>query len=214
MYFAGLSSATKEVSVGVIESDSGKVVIDYTVVGAQSKTENLIPQLKLVMEKIGLTPKDLSGIAVTQGPGSYSGLRGSVSAAKTLAQALKIPIYGVSTLETIAYNYANTTGTVLVVLDAVREEDSIALFASSGDQNDANDASIKRLTEDFVIAKDRLEEFKKTIQGNLIIAKDITPKGVNAARIGLKMLQAKVKTNFNKLTPKYSHLPKFVESKR
>jgi len=221
MYFAGISSATKELSVGVLSDNNGKAtkagtqaldsfspVVDYTVVSKdRSKTENLIPLMKQVMEKAGLTPKDLAGLSVVIGPGSYSGLRGSVSAAKAMAQVLRIPLFGVSTLEAIAYNYSNCDGTVLVALDSVRDEFSVALFAAS-------QGEIKRLTEDLVVTEKRLNELKKEIIGKMIYADDLVVRGANVAKIGLKLMKKGVKTNLLKINPKYSHTPHYDEVKK
>ncbi len=210
MLIAGLSSAVNEVSVGLLDVGAGtKVVFDYTLVGPQGKSENLIPFMKTVMEKAGFSPKDLDALAITQGPGSYSGLRGSVAAAKTMAHTLKLPLYGASTLEVIAYNYQNAAGTILVILPAVKDQFNVALFA-------AKQGSIKRLTEDLILTSERLDEFKKEVRAGskpegLIVADDLTPRGINTAKIGAQLFLAKEKSDPLRLQPKYSHLPKYKE---
>jgi tRNA threonylcarbamoyladenosine biosynthesis protein TsaB len=90
-------------------------------------------------------------VAVAVGPGSYSGLRGGLAVAKTLAQTLKVPLAGISTLEAIAYNLINVEGTMAVILDAKADEYNFALFGASR-------GKLKRLTGDMVLKANVIKE--------------------------------------------------------
>lgn len=59
-----------------------------------NKTQIILPMVDKILKKHSLTPKDLSGIRVNIGPGSYTGLRVGVAIANTLSFALKIPVNG------------------------------------------------------------------------------------------------------------------------
>nr|NIT14120.1 tRNA (adenosine(37)-N6)-threonylcarbamoyltransferase complex dimerization subunit type 1 TsaB [Candidatus Dadabacteria bacterium] len=65
---------------------------------------SIIPSINSLLKIIGLERADLEGIAVSEGPGSYTSLRVGISAAKGLAYSLDLPLTGVSTLKCLAYN--------------------------------------------------------------------------------------------------------------
>lgn len=189
MRILGLSSATKVISIGLIDDD--KVLIDQTFDDIHA--EKIIYYLK----ETGIIPAQIEGVAVAAGPGSYSGLRGGLSAAKSLAQALNIPLVGVPTLEAIAYNRINHNGKVAVILDARWDEVNFALF-------EVSNGEIKRLTEDSVIKQEALKEDGATRESG-------HPYGVNVAKLGLLRLKAGQKDAPLTLIPHYSHKPHFKE---
>ncbi len=82
----------------------------------------LMPLLDSMLKNAGLTAKDMGLIAVAAGPGSFTGLRIGVSAAKGLAWALELPCCGVSTLEAMAENARAFEGTVICAMDARRQQ--------------------------------------------------------------------------------------------
>lgn len=182
MKILGISSATNTISVGLV--DGSKILAELTFSGKEAFTENLIVYIKKIIDE---SKVKLDCIAVTDGPGSYSGLRGGMATAKTLAQVLNLPVVGVSTLETIAYNHINSNGTYAAVIHAKRDEYNFALFGISNRE-------IERLTDDIVISKDKIPPIKKC---------DDIPRGSSVAFLA----QSKEKIDPLKLNPKYSHQP-------
>ncbi len=81
----------------------------------------LIPELAGLLERQGLTKRDLEGFAVVSGPGSFTGLRVGLSTVKALAEILQRPIAAVSALEAIAAQ-TNHDGPTIAALDAARNE--------------------------------------------------------------------------------------------
>lgn len=75
--------------------------------------------------------KDIDAVAVSKGPGSYTGLRIGVSAAKGLCYALDKPLISISTLEALAHQVNTTEGVIIPMLDARRMEVYSAIFDSS-----------------------------------------------------------------------------------
>ncbi len=89
--------------------------------------ETLAPMIQGVMEKSGLSFFELDLIAVTVGPGSFTGLRAGLSTAKGLGLALKIPVHGVTTLEAVAFaakrEYSHKINSHIAVVLETRRDD-------------------------------------------------------------------------------------------
>ncbi|MEE8637757.1 MAG: tRNA (adenosine(37)-N6)-threonylcarbamoyltransferase complex dimerization subunit type 1 TsaB [Candidatus Margulisiibacteriota bacterium] len=221
MPILGISSATKVISIGLIDED--KVLVETTLSDIHSE------KIMLYVKEAGIEPRQIEGIAVAIGPGSYSGLRGGLAVAKSLAQTLKIPLVGVPTLEAIAYNLVDVEGSMAVILDAKADEYNFALFgASSG--------KLKRLTDDLVLKFDDLLNKLSKISGeihlvgntkgvrdlglgardNFHFAEDMHshPYGINVAKLGLLRIKAGKTDDPLKLVPKYSHKPNIREYKK
>ena len=125
-------------------------------------SETLLPMIKRVM---GDTPYgELDSIAITAGPGSFTGVRIGVATAKGLAFLNNTPCISVSTLEAIAYNFIEKDCVVCAVMDARRMQFYNALFRVSGGR-------VERLTPDRAISIDALREELKAFE-NVIIAGD------------------------------------------
>jgi tRNA threonylcarbamoyladenosine biosynthesis protein TsaB len=93
----------------------------------QGHAERILPAIGELLARNGIAYGDLQRIAVTTGPGSFTGLRIGLSAARGLALALGIPVLGVPSLEALALS-ARTEGPVAIVLDARRGESYVQVF--------------------------------------------------------------------------------------
>ena len=79
-----------------------------------------MPAIEEIFTKVGMTPTEIDAIAVSEGPGSYTGVRIGVTIAKTLAWTLKKPLVGVSSLKAIAANGLFFDGLICPIVDARR----------------------------------------------------------------------------------------------
>lgn len=111
----------------------------------------LLPMAEELLKNCGLKLKDIDVIAVAAGPGSFTGLRIGVSAAKGLGWALNKPCAKVSTLEAMAWGLTSMEGELCPVMDARRSQVYNARFSSEGE-------TIIRLTPDRAIGLEELEE--------------------------------------------------------
>ena len=114
-------------------------------------SQTLMVMAEDLLKQCGKTAADVTAVAVAEGPGSFTGVRIGVAAAKGFAWGAGIPCYGVSTLEAMAASLNAWEGTVCPVMDARRSQVYNALFA-------ANCGSYTRIREDRAISLRELGE--------------------------------------------------------
>jgi len=90
--------------------------------GGRRHAEQLAPAIEYLRDECGVALEHLAAIAVGTGPGLFTGLRVGVTTAKTMAQALRIPVVGVPSLDLVASPLRHTERTIVAVLDARRRE--------------------------------------------------------------------------------------------
>ncbi|MGB4057635.1 MAG: tRNA (adenosine(37)-N6)-threonylcarbamoyltransferase complex dimerization subunit type 1 TsaB, partial [Alphaproteobacteria bacterium] len=111
---------------------SGKSVAETREM-AQGHAEHLLPLVENALEKSGIAYADLDAIAVTVGPGSFTGLRVGLSAAKALALALNIPIFGITTTQSLALqSIKKKPDPVAVILETKRQDFYVQHFDGIG----------------------------------------------------------------------------------
>ena len=125
-----IETATKNCSVA-LSKDGRTLAIREIAEQNFSHAEKLHIFIEELFAESHLKLQDLSAIAVSQGPGSYTGLRIGVSAAKGLCYALSIPLIAVDTLEILARKINISNGTILPMIDARRLEVYSAFFDSN-----------------------------------------------------------------------------------
>ena len=132
-YILNLETATKNCSVSI--SQDGKTILCKEMAEAgYSHAEKLHVFIEESLKESKLSFNDLSAIAVSQGPGSYTGLRIGVSAAKGLGFALNLPLISVDTLQVLASQLSITEGVIIPMIDARRMEVYSAIFTSKWDK--------------------------------------------------------------------------------
>jgi tRNA threonylcarbamoyladenosine biosynthesis protein TsaB len=116
MQILGIDTATRTASVGLV-SDLG-IIGEYTLQVEKVHSKKLMPMIDQLLTAVGMTVGDVSGLAISAGPGSFTGLRIGMAAAKGLAFALDVPIVGVSTLEALVLPHLRSDLWVCGLLDA------------------------------------------------------------------------------------------------
>lgn len=129
MFILGIDTATRVAGAAVI--GEGRLISERFIHNLKTHSQNIIPMIQQVVNDAGITPRDLSGIAVTGGPGSFTGLRIGMSVAKTMSLALNIPVISVSTLKTLAWNILGTKSLICPILDARKNEVYTCIYKSS-----------------------------------------------------------------------------------
>lgn len=120
-FILNIETATKNCSVAIAKNGETILCKEIAEEG-YSHAEKLHVFIEEAIAEAGITIQDLTAIAVSQGPGSYTGLRIGVSAAKGLCFALNIPLIAVDTLQTLASQAKVPAGKIIPMLDARRME--------------------------------------------------------------------------------------------
>ena len=118
-------------SVAIASED--EMIAEYTIKNKKTHSQTLLPMIDKVLKFTETDIKDIDYIAVTEGPGSFTGLRIGAATAKGLAQACNIPIVSVSTLEALAYNVFETDKLICSIMDARRDNVFGAIYVREND---------------------------------------------------------------------------------
>jgi tRNA threonylcarbamoyladenosine biosynthesis protein TsaB len=116
MYVLGIDTSTLVSSVAIVVPD--RVVAEFTLHTRKTHSERLMPTIQQMIADADLVPKDITGIAVSIGPGSFTGLRIGITTAKSMAFALDSPVMGVPTLDALAMQFPYSERMVCPILDA------------------------------------------------------------------------------------------------
>ncbi|PCH51891.1 MAG: tRNA (adenosine(37)-N6)-threonylcarbamoyltransferase complex dimerization subunit type 1 TsaB [Flavobacteriaceae bacterium] len=144
-FILNIETATKNCSVS-ISKNGETIVLKELNSGEYSHAEKLHEFIKQVADETGIELSELKAVAVSKGPGSYTGLRIGVSAAKGLCFALDIPLIAIDTLQALALSTLISEGLIIPLLDARRMEVYSAVFNSENE--------IKREVKAEIISED------------------------------------------------------------
>lgn len=163
MKILAVDSSAKSASVAVAEN--GRLISECFVNNALTHSRTLMPMVDNVLSQADMTLADIDAFCVNVGPGSFTGIRIGVAAVKGLAMCGDIPCAGVSTLESIAYNFADENCVVCAAMDARCNQVYTALFRCDG-------ISVTRICEDKAISVDELGEELLRYDGKIYLAGD------------------------------------------
>ena len=115
-----VDTATQMASLALYDQAKGRVLGEESWHSVNNHTVELMPRLVRLLEQQALTPADVSGLVVSLGPGSFTGLRIGLGVAKGLALARRLPLVGVPTLEVVAHPHMTQRLPIWAVLQAGR----------------------------------------------------------------------------------------------
>ena len=145
MKLLAFESSAKAAGVAVL--DDGRLLAEYFQNSGQTHSRTLMQMAEDLLDNCDLTPRDIDACAVADGPGSFTGVRIGVAAAKGFAWGREIPCYGVSTLEAMARSAACLGGVICCCMDARRAQVYNAVFERCGE-------TLVRLREYLTISLD------------------------------------------------------------
>jgi len=217
MRILGIDTATACGGIGLIDDDA--VVAEYTFHRDETPSAQLVPAIETLLEEARLDLKEIDGMAVSAGPGSFTGLRVGLSAVKGLALAIERPVAGVPTLDALAAQLPITPSLICPIVDARKGEVYAALYKQGGN------GKVEQLTPYQVLPPSRLlEELPPQetvfvgdgveVYGELIVERLADKalfapphlrclRGATVAKLGLQRLAHKEGDDVSSLTPIY-----------
>ena len=163
MLILAFETSAKAASVALMED--GKLLGESYQNTGLTHSQTLMVMAEDLLKTSGHTPQQVQAVAVAAGPGSFTGVRIGVAAAKGFAWGLDIPCYGVSTLEAMARNLSVYEGYVLPVMDARRSQVYTALFHVKGEK-------YKKVREDRAISLQELADDIKNLTEPIFLVGD------------------------------------------
>ena len=130
MYILALESTGPHASVALTDENGN--IEEIVNPGRLNHLETMIPMVDQLIKKCGLQLSDVTAVAASRGPGSFTGIRIGVTTARTLAQALGIETIGVPTLNAFCYNQRDFDGLICPVFDARRNQVYTGIYEFCG----------------------------------------------------------------------------------
>lgn len=153
------------ITAGCALCDGDRIIAEQFLNTKHTHSQTLLPMVESMLKSADIPLSDVDAIAITSGPGSFTGLRIGIASVKGMAMGADKPCIEVSTLEAIAYNFIGIDGIICCAMDARCGQVYNAIFSS-------NNGVITRMCDDRAIKAADLYEELKTLGGRIILAGD------------------------------------------
>lgn len=163
MNILAFESSAKAASVAVLRD--GMLLAEHIQNSGQTHSRTLLQMAEDLLKSCDLTVEQMDAVAVAAGPGSFTGVRIGVAAAKGFAWGRQLPCVGVSTLEAMVRGAAMCDGVYCGCMDARRSQAYQAIFEISG-------GVLRRLTEDEAISLEELGQRLKNLEKSVFLVGD------------------------------------------
>ena len=217
MKIIGIESASLTASAAILDENS--LIAEYTMNYKLTHSQTLLPMIAEIVERTALDWEEVSAIAVSGGPGSFTGLRIGVATAKGLGLARKIPVVHVPTLDAMAYSFCGYEGLVCPMLDARRGQVFTGLYRVKDSfevvkESQAADLKewlqmLNEMGEPVMLLGDGTAAGVAVIRECLTIPYRIAPAHLNTARaasvaaLGMKLFQKGKAVDAAEIAPEY-----------
>lgn len=200
MLVLGIETAT--MTGGVALANDERIISEYTLNVRTTHTARLMPALDQILRDSSIDKREIDGIAISLGPGSFTGLRIGMATAKGLALGLDIPLLGVPTLDALARNVPFAAYQICTVLDARKKEIYYSLYRCSPLQRQvpyqvvSPEKLVSQIDEKTIFLGDALSAYGGLISENLgdlaLFAPYAQrfPRAATVAEMGLAKLKA------------------------
>lgn len=218
MKILAIESSSLVASVAILNDDI--ITAEYTINHKITHSQTLLPMIDEICKMTQTSPKDFDAIAVSGGPGSFTGLRIGSATAKGLGQALDIPLIHVPTLEAMAYNMYGTDKLICPIMDARRQQVYTGAFEFVGgvlstiipDEAVAFDELMEKLNaigRKTIFIGDGIPVFKDYIIKNAKFEVVFAPAGMNRQRASSVAVLGMEYYKTGKIQTAKEHLPEY-----
>ena len=199
----------------------GTMIAEYTTNFKKTHSQTLLPMIDEIVTMTGISLQEIDAIAVSAGPGSFTGLRIGSSTAKGLGLALKKPIISVPTVEGLAYNLFGSEKLICPIMDARRNQVYTGLYTFQDGKmkiiSDQKAVSIDEIVEEInaigkevIFLGDGVPVFKSFIEENCNISVSFAPAHMAMQRAGAVALRAEDYYNQGKIETAKEHKPVYL----
>ena len=181
---------------GAAVMEDERMTAEYTVNYKKTHSQTLMPMVDTILKGLDMGLDEIDAVAVSSGPGSFTGLRIGAASAKGLAMALDKPVISVPTLEALAYNLYGFRGLTVPIMDARREQVYTGIY-EFGPENElltlmegaamAFSELLERLNElgrEVCFLGDGVPVFKEYIRDNAAVKYSFAPNHLSHQRAG------------------------------
>ncbi|MGX9136226.1 tRNA (adenosine(37)-N6)-threonylcarbamoyltransferase complex dimerization subunit type 1 TsaB [Rummeliibacillus sp. JY-2-4R] len=175
MIWLGIDTANSPLAIAIVKD--GQVIASEVTNIRVNHSAGVMPAIEHIFKKVNISPKEIDAIAVSKGPGSYTGVRIGVTIAKTLSWTLQKPLVGVSSLKVLAANAFMFKGVICSLIDARRQNVYAAAFnATKGLETVVEDGhysmmslleKLERLGQPVIFVGHDVDHFWQLIQQEL-----------------------------------------------
>lgn len=219
MRILALDSSGLVASVAVAEDDN--LLAEYTVNYKKTHSQTLLPMLDEVSRMIELDLESLDAIAVSAGPGSFTGLRIGSATAKGLGLALDKPLIAVPTLEALAYNMHSVSSLVCPIMDARRNQVYTGIYSFDQEgmhtkkeqtaiEIDALVEELNRSGREVILLGDGVPVYKEKILSAIKVPCAFAPLHLNRQRAGAVAALGLQYYREGKIQPAAEHQPEYL----
>ena len=166
MRILGIESSSLVASAAIYED--GITMAEYTVDFKMTHSQTLLPMIDEMVKLVGIDLNTIDAIAVSGGPGSFTGLRIGSATAKGLGLALNKPLIHVPTLDATAYNLFGASGLICPIMDARRNQVYAAFYMWEN-------GKLIRLTDHMAESIERVIEIAEMLEHEVIFLGDGVP---------------------------------------
>lgn len=214
-----LESSGLVASVALMEED--KVVCEFTMNHKKTHSQTLLPMVDEMVKITGYDIKELDAVAISKGPGSFTGLRIGSATAKGLTQALHIPVIPVSSLAGLAANLYGTTDLICPIMDARRAQVYTGLFQYEGEcletKMEDQAMAVKDLIDELnqrgepvIFLGDGVPVYRKNLEEGLKVPYRFAPAHLNRQRAGAVGILAVQYYKEGKTETSRDHKPEYL----
>lgn len=215
MLVLGIETSTPVCGIALVENDT--VCAHYTLDLGVHHSKHLFPMIERVLSDRGIGVRDLDGVSVASGPGSFTGLRIGMASAKSLCLATDLPLVGVSTLAGMAFVQAGEGLPVCAMLDARRDQVYMGVYdyvdgefvATVEDCAVGITDALEKLSGSILLVGDGVWAHREKIQthlgceGYVVPASIGHPQASGIALLGAKRLALGEKVDLESFEPQY-----------
>jgi universal bacterial protein yeaZ len=161
MKILSIDTSTSSLSVCITNDD--EVIGEINLNNGLVHSTTLMPAIENLFTVLNFDKSELSHIAVTVGPGSFTGIRIGVATANAFSLALNIPVISVSSLDAMSMNFISYEGTVITTIDAQRDTYYVGVYR-------ARDSKIEKIIENTIMTDEELEEYIQNCKEKVLLA--------------------------------------------